>query len=90
MNEVYLVTYTMKNIERCEKMKKNVGNLDAHMRLSLGYMMLGIGIIKKSKCMIAMGSMKIAEGITHFCPVLYVLGISTVEKELSDSICCKK
>lgn len=61
-------------------MKKNIGDLDAYMRLSCGLTMFGIGIIKRSRCMIGFGSMKVAEGIVRFCPVMYMLGIDTLEK----------
>ncbi|WP_058485091.1 YgaP family membrane protein [Defluviitalea phaphyphila] len=63
-------------------MKKNIGICDAYIRLFLGFMIFGIGIIKRSKCTIAMGSMKIAEGITRFCPMLYILNLCTHEENL--------
>lgn len=62
-------------------MEENIGRLDAYIRLTSGFTMLGVGIIKKSRCMITLGSMKIAEGITHFCPMLYMLGMNTKDND---------
>lgn len=64
------------------KIGKNVGMLDSYLRLTLGFSMLGWGIAKKSDLMILLGAGKIAEGITRFCPMLYVLGITTVNNRI--------
>jgi len=61
--------------------KKNVGTLDSHIRLFIGFSLLGNGIIRSSKTMVGLGAMKIATGITRFCPILHILKISTVEQE---------
>jgi len=58
-------------------MKKNVGNLDAYMRITGGLTLFGYGILRNSKSSIMLGSMKVAEGITRFCPMLYLMGAST-------------
>jgi len=58
-------------------MKKNIGELDAYIRLTGGLTMLGVGIVKKSTPMIIFGASKVAEGITKFCPILHLLGLST-------------
>lgn len=58
-------------------MKKNVGLLDSYLRLTGGAFLLGYGVLKKSPTVIAFGSCKIAEGVTRWCPMLHVLGIST-------------
>lgn len=58
-------------------MKKNVGTLDAYLRITIGLTMLGTGILKRSPSRIVLGSGKVAEGITRFCPVLYLMGINT-------------
>lgn len=60
-------------------MKKNIGTLDSWLRITGGLYMLGTGIIEKDKLMLTIGSMKVAEGITRFCPILYSLGLSTIE-----------
>jgi len=64
-------------------MKKNVGDIDAYIRLTGGLTMLGVGVAKKSTLAIAFGAMKIAEGITKFCPVLYLLGLSTNDNSIN-------
>jgi len=64
------------------KIAKNVGRLDSYLRLTVGFSMLGFGIAKKSDLMILLGAGKIAEGITRFCPMLYVLGITTVDNKI--------
>ncbi len=38
---------------------------------------MGIGINKRSNPLIIAGAMKVAEGITKFCPILYTLSLST-------------
>ncbi|MBS4536583.1 DUF2892 domain-containing protein [Clostridium sp. D2Q-14] len=58
-------------------MKKNVGNLDAYIRITAGLTLFGCGILKNSKSSMFLGSMKVAEGITRFCPMLYIMGMST-------------
>lgn len=58
-------------------MKKNVGKLDSYMRITLGLYLLGKGISKKCNKRMFFGSMKVAEGITRFCPAFYMLGLSS-------------
>lgn len=58
-------------------MKKNVGDIDAYMRITTGLTMLGYGIVKESKKSMIIGSMKVAEGITRFCPMFYIMGLSS-------------
>lgn len=58
-------------------MQKNVGHLDAHIRISVGLIMVAMGIVKKSLLLIIPGSCKVSEGVTRFCPILYMLNIST-------------
>ena len=58
-------------------MQENIGNLDSYIRITGGLTMLGIGIIKESTVLTALGAMSTAEGITKFCPILYLLGKST-------------
>lgn len=61
-------------------MKKNVGDFDSYCRIVGGLTLFGFGIIKRSRPFILLGSMKVAEGITRWCPVLALLGLSTTEK----------
>lgn len=58
---------------------KNVGDVGATLRLSCGFALLGTGIIKKSPLMIAAGSTFMAQGITRFCPITYLLELSNDE-----------
>ncbi|MFZ5943277.1 MAG: YgaP family membrane protein [Bacillota bacterium] len=61
-------------------MKKNVGDLDAMLRIWGGLFLLASGINRDSEMMMALGAGKVAEGITRFCPMLYYLGLSTREE----------
>jgi len=65
-------------------MEKNVGDVDALIRIWGGLFMLGMGINRDSYSLMALGSGKVAEGVTRFCPMLYLLGISTKEDEISE------
>ncbi|MTI47010.1 YgaP family membrane protein [Sporosalibacterium faouarense] len=62
-------------------MKENVGKLDSYLRITGGLTMLGIGISRDSGALITLGAMKVAEGITRFCPVLYLMGKTTNNDE---------
>lgn len=64
------------------KIVKNVGRLDSYIRLTLGFSMLGFGIARKSDLLILLGAGKIAEGITRFCPMLYIFGITTIDNRI--------
>jgi len=66
-------------------MKKNVGDLDSYLRITAGLSMLGMGIKRDSNPLIFLGSMKVAEGITRFCPLLDIMNISTVQRRFKDS-----
>lgn len=59
-------------------MQKNVGDTDAYLRLTCGLTMLGIGVMDRSRLLIALGAMKVAEGITRWCPLLQALGKNTL------------
>lgn len=48
--------------------------------------MLGMGIRRDSPFLMMMGSMKVAEGITRWCPMLHILGLSTKEEDMSQDI----
>lgn len=62
---------------------KNIGDIDAALRLGGGFSLLGIGITKKSTLMILSGSIMIAEGITRFSPAFYILGLSTYNENIN-------
>ena len=42
-------------------------------RIAGGLTLLSMGIICSSKPLSVLGSMKVAEGVTRFCPLLYLL-----------------
>ncbi|MGI6224832.1 MAG: YgaP family membrane protein [Peptococcales bacterium] len=65
-------------------MQKNVGDLDALIRIWGGLFMFGMGINRDSSTLMAVGAGKVAEGITRFCPMLYLLGLSTIEEEIPE------
>ncbi|MCI8633248.1 MAG: DUF2892 domain-containing protein [Lachnospiraceae bacterium] len=60
-----------------KKVRRNVGLLDAYLRIMIGCLLLSCQHKKCHPVLAVMGSMKIAEGITRFCPCLYMLKKST-------------
>lgn len=58
-------------------MNKNVGDLDSYLRITAGLSMLGMGIKKECNSLIILGSMTVAEGITRYCPLMALMGMST-------------
>ncbi|HHW69740.1 MAG TPA: DUF2892 domain-containing protein [Clostridiales bacterium] len=58
-------------------MKKNMSTIDSYIRLTAGFYLLGRGVKRSSNFLMIMGSMKIAEGITKWCPVFHICNIST-------------
>lgn len=71
-------------------MERNIGTLDATLRITLGLLGLAYGIGRMSRrpyrtpwVLMSMSAMKIAEGTTRFCPMLYVAGMSTREEQAS-------
>lgn len=63
-------------------MHKNVGDLDAYLRITGGFTLLGMGILDRSRFTIMIGAMKVAEGMTRFCPMLHMLGMNTLNDRL--------
>lgn len=60
-----------------KKIRRNVGLLDAYLRIMAGCLLLSCQHKKSHPILAVIGSMKIAEGITRFCPCLYMLKKST-------------
>jgi hypothetical protein len=68
-------------------MQKNVGTWDAIMRITMGTAGLAWSIARMVRrpyrslplLVALLSGMKVAEGITRFCPMLYLLGQSTAE-----------
>ena len=61
--------------------QKNIGRLDAYMRISTGIVLTSVGIMRNKGLLTVMGSMKIAEGVTRYCPMLDLIGLSTISDE---------
>ena len=61
--------------------QKNIGRLDAYLRISTGVILTGVGIMRKKGCLTVLGGMKIAEGITRYCPILDLIDYSTISEE---------
>ncbi len=65
-------------------MRKNVGTIDATIRITMGLLGLAYGIGKMSQrrgrtpwFLMAMSAMKVAEGTTRYCPMLGAFGLNT-------------
>ncbi len=69
-------------------MQKNVGTVDATIRITMGLLGLAYGIGKMSRrphrtpwLLMTLSAMKVAEGVTRFCPMLYSMGMNTSTRE---------
>lgn len=62
-------------------MQKNVGTVDALLRITFGLAGLAYCAAQSrnrfSLCMAIISAMKVAEGITRFCPILAVFGVKS-------------
>ncbi|WP_134684967.1 YgaP family membrane protein [Brevibacillus migulae] len=65
-------------------MRKNVGTIDATIRITMGLLGLAYGIGKMSRrtgrtpwVLMTLSAMKVAEGITRYCPMLDAIGTNT-------------
>ncbi|GAA4725567.1 YgaP family membrane protein [Brevibacillus fulvus] len=75
-------------------MKKNIGTIDASLRITVGLLGLAYGIGKMNRrpyrtpwLLMTLSAMKVAEGFTRFCPMLYAMGTNTKnEKQMGDFI----
>lgn len=62
------------------RLRPNIGLMNAYIRLICGFFMLGWGTAKIIKrpfsnmpfFIVLMGAVKLAEGITRFCPITYI------------------
>lgn len=69
-------------------MQRNVGRVDAMIRITAGLVGLAYGIGKMNRrphrtpwVLLTMSAMKVAEGATRFCPMLYAMDMDTVTKK---------
>lgn len=60
-------------------MTKNVGDLDALLRMWTGSYIFGRGISKRSLFMTLLGGLVISEALTRTCLAYSILGISTAD-----------
>lgn len=64
-------------------MQQNIGMLDRYLRLMCGLVVYGAGAQMKrgssfaKGAMLTFGAMKIAEGVTGWCPIMYACGVKT-------------
>ncbi|TCS92793.1 YgaP family membrane protein [Hazenella coriacea] len=70
-------------------MKKNVGTIDAIIRISCGLVGLAWSASRSRRgfpfLFAMMSAMKVAEGITRYCPMLALFGKSTLSKQTDHS-----
>lgn len=64
--------------------RKNVGALDAYLRITAGFLGLTYGISRIARrphrapwLLMTMSAMNVASGVTRFCPINYAMGINT-------------
>lgn len=57
-------------------MKTNVSDFHSYCSLVGGFTLFGFGIIKKSNTAIFLGSMRIATGVTKWCPIMSLLNLT--------------
>ncbi|MET3291767.1 UNVERIFIED_CONTAM: hypothetical protein ABID98_004337 [Brevibacillus sp. OAP136] len=70
-------------------MQKNVGTIDAVIRITFGLLGLAYGAGKMSRrpyrtpgWLMFLSAMKVAEGVTGFCPMLKMMGASTRKEDV--------
>jgi hypothetical protein len=78
--------YCLRNKQREEAMKQNVGDLDRGIRYAAGGAALGLGLFGrmpffKRLLMIAFAGTSLATASTRYCPMNEKLGINTMEDE---------
>ncbi|MCL1950106.1 MAG: DUF2892 domain-containing protein [Turicibacter sp.] len=61
--------------------QKNVGRLDAFLRIAAGTISVSIGIMRDRPSLATLGALKVASGITRYCPIYDVLNIHTISDE---------
>ena len=61
--------------------QKNVGRLDAFLRIAAGIAVVSVGIIKKRPSLATIGACKIASGVTRYCPVYELMDVTTIGDE---------
>lgn len=74
-------------------MRKNVGTIDAIIRITFGFVGLAYAIGRMSRrpyrtpwLLMTMSAMKVAEGFTRFCPMLFAMGVNSRSREGIESM----
>ena len=58
-------------------MMKNVGMIDAGVRVAVGLTAFGLGVAKRKPAVIALGALGTASGLTGYCPVYALAGMNS-------------
>ncbi|NMA95397.1 MAG: DUF2892 domain-containing protein [Clostridiales bacterium] len=65
-------------------MDQNMGKMNRFLRLTAGFYLLGVGINRQSNLLMVAGSMKIATGLTKWCPIVHILEKKAQHKEAAN------
>jgi len=61
--------------------QKNVGRLDAFLRITAGTVAVSVGVMRDRPSLATLGALKIASGITRYCPIYDLMNVHTVSDE---------
>jgi len=61
--------------------QKNVGRLDAFLRIAAGTVAVSVGIMKDRPSLATIGALKLASGVTRYCPIYDLLNVHTISDE---------
>lgn len=66
-------------------MQQNIGTVDRYLRLTSGVLILAGGLQMRhsslgKSALLTLGALKIAEGVTGWCPMLYAAGVKNLEE----------
>ena len=56
---------------------KNLGTMDAGLRITAGLTVFGIGIYKRKPLVIALGALEAASGMVRYCPMYALAGLDS-------------
>lgn len=70
-------------------MQQNIGILDRYVRITGGLLIYAGGFQMRRSfsrgALLTLGAMKVAEGISGWCPLLYAMGVQTLEDEVQST-----
>jgi len=61
--------------------QKNVGRVDAFLRIAAGTVAMSVGIMKDRPSLATIGALKLASGVTRYCPIYDLLNVHTISDE---------